>query len=80
MLFFRRKLPARVPNLLAVVSALLLIITSLAGTGDSIFATKSSSDRYATMVQDPRDVPQNAIPNPQTKMRKGFRISLMFFH
>jgi hypothetical protein len=80
MIFVRRKLPTRVPDLLAVVGALLLIASSLAGTGDSIFATKSSSDRYATTVQDPMEVPQNAFSNPQTRMRKGFKISLMFFH
>jgi hypothetical protein len=80
MLCVRRKLQARVPDLLAAISAVLLMATLIAGTGDSMFAARTSSDRYAAAVEEPTEVPQEALSNPQTNMRKGFKISLMFFH
>jgi hypothetical protein len=80
MLRIRRNLRPRVPNLLAVPSALLLIVSSFVGTDDSMSAAESALNRYATVYQKTMEEPQSALSESTENRRRGLKISLMLFH
>jgi len=80
MLRIRRNLRPRIPNLLAVPTALLLIVSAFLGTDDSMSAAESALNRYAAVYQETMETPQCDLSDSQASVRRGLKISLMLFH
>ena len=81
MLRMTRHQKFRVPNRLAGFAALLLIVTSLAGTGSSLINpehTKVTQDSAAETV-DTAPITQSARTDSAVKKKKGFKVSLFLF-
>lgn len=74
MLRLRQNLLPRVPNSFAVISAILLLISLLAGNIDSMFASNRSLNPSVSARQEPA---QESPAGVQTAARQDFRISLM---
>jgi len=80
MLRIRRNLQPRIPNLIAVPSALLLLALSFMGMDDPMAAAGSPSSRHASVRQETMEASQSALPDSQSGTRRGLKISLMLFH
>lgn len=71
----------RVPNRLAGFAALLLIVTSLAGTGNSLINAKhpTAAQNSAAQTVDTTPITQSARTESAVKKKKGFKVSLFLF-
>jgi len=75
----RLYLQRRVSNPLAVLSALLLLVSSLAGMSSSAYE-RNPSTALSMSAPSSRQAEREEVPVEQGKAHKGFRISLMLFH
>ncbi len=80
MLRLRRNMEPRVPNIAAVLSAVLLTVTAFVGTGESAPAGNTPVDWLADLPQASAEAAKEELSEPQNTVRKGFKISLMMFH
>jgi hypothetical protein len=71
----------RVPNRLAGFAALLLIVTSLAGTGSSLINEKHSAAAQNSVAEtvDTTPITQSARTDSAVSKKKGFKVSLFLF-
>ena len=79
MLRLRQKLQPRVSNNLAILSAVLLLISSLVGSGNQLPNEDSASILPTLTQNDSRESGLDARPAIQAATRKGIKISLMIF-
>ena len=79
MLRLRQNSPPRVTNNLAVISAILLLISFLAGNSELMFTSDRSLNLSASAGQQPSEPEQESFPEVQTGAHPGFKISLMIF-
>lgn len=79
MLRLRQNSPPRVTNHLAVISAILLLISFLAVNSELMFTSDQSSNLSASAGQQPSEPEQESLPEVQTVAHPGFKISLMIF-
>ena len=79
MLRLRQNLQPRVPNSLAVLSAVLLLISSLVVTGNQLPNEDNASIGPTITQNDSTENGLDAHPAIQAATRKGIKISLMIF-
>lgn len=80
MLRLRRKLQARVPNKLAAICAVVLLVTSLGGMDESIVPFTQASGTDPSTGNLPRvELAEYALPNLHTSTGRDDKISLMIF-
>jgi len=77
MLRMGRKLKPRISNHLAVFSAVLLLVTCFAGTGNPAAAPRTAPGGQASASMESGDPAGDAFPTVRKNSR---RVSLMLFH
>ncbi len=79
MLRLRRNIQPRVSNHLAALSALLLLVSSLAGMEHSAPEREFTVNHSTTAPAEFSDIRQEPLATRQTATRQGIKISLLIF-
>jgi len=80
MLRFKSHHTPRISNGLAVIAALTLLISAVAGIGDSVVTTKNLADQTAGIESAPtRTLASETIGGNTHKKDKSFKVSLFLF-
>ena len=80
MLRFKSHHTPRISNGLAVIAALTLLISAVAGIGDSVVTTKNLADQTAGIESVPtRTLASETSGGNTHKKEKSFKVSLFLF-
>ena len=69
----------RIPDRLAVIAALLLVVSSLAGLGNSALSSSNGEATQVAAVTDSAPFSRNSGSSPTVKKNRGFKTSLFLF-
>ena len=79
MLRLRKNLNIRVPNKLAALSAVMLLITALTGSPGALSGIPSSGGSAETVLSQQSDSGLDSQTTLQNQQPKKFKVSLMLF-
>jgi len=80
MLRIKSQNSPRISHSMAVLAALMLLVSALAGIADSTLTSKESANQMATTISAPTQTAAKVTPGGNThKKNKNFKVSLFLF-